>query len=226
MRKIIILLSIVCGAAFAVSCASSGPVGTGESLPIPDATSSVTKGDLRIGSMDSLQIDVFGVDSLQGMYQVDFQGNLKLPLIDEVRATGLTASELSYLLEAKLGEKYLQDPNVNVTIVESVGRKVTVDGAISSPGLYPVEGRLTLLQAVAQAGGPAEGANTKKVAVFRQINGERHGAAFNLDAIRAGDAEDPQIYGNDIIVVDGSEASATYGEVLRSLPLIALFMAF
>ena len=80
--------------------------------------------------------------------------------------------------------------------------------------------------AIAQAGGPTSGANTRKVAVFRQVNGERFAAAFNLDAIRSGDADDPEIYGNDIIVVDGSEASETYGEVLRSIPLIALFMAF
>ncbi|MEL7111016.1 MAG: polysaccharide biosynthesis/export family protein, partial [Pseudomonadota bacterium] len=226
MRRYLSFTMLLLGAAFVWACSTSGPPVSSEPLPIPDATSSITKSDLRIGPMDSLQIDVFGVSSLQGTYQVDFRGNLKLPLIDEVRGLGLTASELSYMLEEVYGEKYLQDPDVNVTIVESVGRNVTVDGSINSPGIYPIEGRLTLLQAVAQAGGPSKGANTRKVAVFRQVNGERFAAAFNLDAIREGNADDPEIYGNDIIVVDGSNVSESYGELLRSLPLIALFMAF
>ncbi|MEM9571905.1 MAG: polysaccharide biosynthesis/export family protein [Pseudomonadota bacterium] len=195
-------------------------------LPIPDATTSITPADLRIGPMDSLDISVFGVSDLDGTYQVDFEGLLKMPLIGEVPAVGKTAGELSVILEQKYEESFLQDPDVNVIIVDSVGRRITVDGSINNPGLYPVTGSMTLLQSVALAGGPSTGANPKKVVVFRQINGERHAAAFDLVAIRSGEAEDPTIFGNDIIVVDGSEARATYGEVLRSLPLIALFMAF
>ena len=129
-------------------------------------------------------------------------------------------------MEERYEQNFLQDPDVSVTIEQSVGRRITVDGSINSPGLYPITGNLTLLQAVAQAGGPADGANPRNVVVFRQINGQRHAAAFDLLAIRNGKAEDPEVFGNDIIVVDGSEARQTYGEVLRSLPLIALFMAF
>lgn len=207
------------------SCAIGGTADSNQSLPIPDATNSITPGDLRIGPMDTLQVDVFGVEELGGIYQVDFEGQLKMPLVGEVQAVGLTASELSFVLEKLYDDRYLQDPNVNVTIQDSIGRRITVDGSVASPGLYPVTGEISLLQAVALAGGPTDGANPRKVAVFRQINGERHGAAFNLEAIREGKAEDPQIYGNDIIVMDGSEARRTYGDVLRSMPLLALFLA-
>lgn len=206
------------------STATAGDAST--RLPIPDVTSSITPADLRIGPMDSLEISVFSVADLDGTYQVDFEGLLKMPLIGEISAAGKTAGELSIELEQKYEENFLQDPDVNVVILESVGRRITVDGSIKSPGLYPVSGNMSLLQSVALAGGPAQGANPRKVVVFRQINGERHAAAFDLVAIRNGTAEDPMIFGNDIIVVDGSEARATYGEVLRSLPLIALFMAF
>lgn len=223
----------ICLVGFAVvnACASGGssiPTG-GESstrLPIPDATTSITPADLRIGPMDSLEISVFGVTDLDGTYQVDFEGLLKMPLIGEISAVGKTAGELSIELEQKYEESFLQDPDVNVIILESVGRRITVDGSINNPGLYPVTGNMSLLQSVALAGGPSQGANPKRVVVFRQIGGERHAAAFDLVAIRNGNAEDPIIFGNDIIVVDGSEARATYGEVLRSLPLLALFMAF
>ena len=68
-------------------------------LPIPDATTSITPADLRIGPMDSLDISVFGVSDLDGTYQVDFEGLLKMPLIGEVPAVGKTAGELSVILE-------------------------------------------------------------------------------------------------------------------------------
>lgn len=226
MQRIFVTTLMALGLLFAVAC-QNGPVADpNQSLPIPDATISVSPGDLRVAPMDTLQIQVFGVSDLDGAYQVDFEGRLKLPLIGEVPVVGKTAGEIAFLLEERYEQNFLQDPDVSVTIEQSVGRRITVDGSINSPGLYPITGNLTLLQAVAQAGGPADGANPRNVVVFRQINGQRHAAAFDLLAIRNGKAEDPEVFGNDIIVVDGSEARQTYGEVLRSLPLIALFMAF
>lgn len=220
------LTPILLGIVSLVACSSYETAAPNQSLPIPDATTSITAGDLRIGAMDELVIDFFGVSDLNGTYQVDFQGKLKLPLIGDVNAVGMTATELAIELEQRYSETYLQDPDISVNVLESVGRRITVDGSIASPGLYPITGRITLLQAVALAGGPSDGANPRKVVVFRQINKERHAAAFDLIAIRNGAATDPEVYGNDIIVVDGSAARATYGEVLKSLPLVALFMAF
>lgn len=208
------------------ACATDQSSGEFETLSIPDATTSVAAGDLRIGQMDTLSVTVFGVGELDGVYQVDFDGKIRLPLIGEVNAFGKTPGELAIELENLYEANFLQDPNVNVSIVESVGRRITLDGSINSPGQVPITGSVTLLQAVALGGGPTEGANPRRVVVFRQINGERHSASFDLVAIRNGNAEDPEIYGNDIIVVDGSEARRTYGELLQSLPLIALFLAF
>lgn len=213
-------------AAFLLSgCLSAEEAPPNAQLAIPDSTSSITSGDLRIGPMDIVRVTVFGIDELNSEYQVDFQGRIKMPLAGEIRAKGYTAFELARVIEGALAEKYLQNPDVNVVIVESVGQRVTVDGSVEKPGLFPMEGRMTLLQAVAQAGGPAEGANPKKVVVFRTIEGERQAAAFNLEKIRAGEADDPEVFGNDIIVVDGSEARRTYSEVLRTVPLLGLFVA-
>lgn len=227
MRRLLIFVWTVLAVSLLSSCSTNSVSGdVGGNLPIPDSTTSITQGDLRIGPMDMLDIDVFGVDDLGGTYQVDFQGLLKMPLIGQFNVMGMSANELSQNLEQRYGETYLQDPDVSVTIADSVGRRITVDGSISSPGLYPITGEISLLQAVALAGGPTESANPRKVVVFRNVNGERHAAAFDLVAIRNGSNDDPDIFGNDIIIVDGSEARRSYGEVLRSLPLIALFMAF
>ncbi|MCR9271111.1 MAG: polysaccharide export protein [Hyphomonadaceae bacterium] len=206
------------------ACATGETAAPNQSLTIPDSTTSITAGDLRIGPMDMLDVTVFGVAELNGTYQVDFTGLIKLPLIGEVRAVGLNSSELAEDLERLYGETYLQDPDVTVTIAESVGRQVTVEGAVSSPGLFPVRGRLTLLQAVALAGGTTSRSNPKNVFLFREIEGERRAASFNLVAIRKGEADDPQIYGNDIVVVDGSDLRENYRDLIRSVPLLTLLV--
>ena len=101
---------------------------------------------------------------------------------------------------------------------------VTVDGAVNSPGLFPVRGRLSLLQAVALAGGTSSSSNPKNVILFRYIEGERRAASFNLVAIRRGEADDPIIYGNDIVVVDGSDLRENYRDLIRSAPLLTLLV--
>jgi polysaccharide export outer membrane protein len=73
------------------------------------------------------------------------------------------------------------------------------------------------------AHGTTEAANNRRVAVFRTIGGQRQAAAFDLTAIRRGQAQDPQIYPGDIVVVDGSSLKATQKQILQSIPLLAIF---
>ena len=195
-------------------------------LALPDTTTITQTGDLRISTLDVLTVRVFGVEELDGSYQVDHQGNVKIPLIGTQNAKGYTALEFSEKLEEELGRAYLQDPDVTVSIKEGLSPRVTIEGSVNSPGVYDISGSISLLQVVALGGGLSEDANPERVIVFRQIEGERHAAGFNLKKIRANEAEDPTIYGNDIIVVDGSRARQTYGEVLRSIPLLSLFLIF
>jgi len=127
---------------------------------------------------------------------------------------------------ARLGETTLQNPDVNVRIKEAYARELTVEGAVRKPGLFPVKGELTLIQAVAMAEGPNDTANTNRVVVFRTIEGKRMAASFDLTKIRKGEASDPQVYGNDVIVVDGSEMKENYREFLRSVPLLTIFALY
>jgi polysaccharide export outer membrane protein len=174
--------------------------------------------------MDMVEVKVFGVDELNGSYQVDHLGRIKMPLIGEVVAKDYTALQLASILEQRLEENYLQDADVTVSVQDSDRERVTIEGSVGRPGMYPVEGRIGLLQAVALAGGPSQSANPRKVVIFRQVEGQRMAAGYDLTAIRKGEAEDPVVFGNDIIVVDGSEARQTYGEILRSIPLLSLFL--
>ena len=180
----------------------------------------------RIGVGDRLTVTVFQVPDLSGDFRVDGAGNIAMPLIGTVPAQGKTADELADLLKARLGATYLRDPNVRVALAEATMQTFTVDGSVKTPGVYKVTGPTTLMKAVASANGLAEDADASRVVVFRQINGQRNAAAFNLAAIRRGNAEDPVIYGNDIVVVDGSRARAIYKDLLTAFPLFSIFRPF
>lgn len=230
LTRLVLFCAMMALLHLAAGCASSGSYGsavsTSAELSVPDTTLPLQSGDERISPLDLLDISVFGAPDLNNAYQVDIEGQLRLPLVGTVKAVGFTASELAANLEQRLGERYLQNPEVSVRISEARKRYMTVDGSVQKPGMYPVEGQLTLLQAVALSGGPTDSANRRRVIIFRQIEGKRHAAAFDLRAIRNGNAEDPLVYANDIVVVDGSEARRTYGDFLRSVPLLALFVLY
>ena len=157
---------------------------------------------------------------------VDLTGKISMPLVGEVDAINLTTGELDQQLTERLGAKYLEHPDVAVSIKESHSQLVTVDGAVRESGSFPAVGPLSLIQTVAMAKGTTEDANPRRVAVFRVIGGQRQAAAFDLTAIRRGEAKDPQIYPGDIVVVDGSSIKATQKQVLQSIPLLALFGPF
>ena len=234
-KKVIQRILIACFTSQALlACASSGgplpdsvnvPTSDKSKLPMPDVAQIIASSDLRVGPLDILAISVFGVPELKGDYQVDYEGQLKIPLIGQLPVTGYTATELSVLLENKLSKDYLQNPDVTVLMKKPQDRLITIDGSVEKPGQYPVQGKMTLLQAVAMSGGTDEYAELKRVIVIREVGGERKVAGFNLKDIRRGMAEDPTVYPNDIIVVDGSEVKRNYQEFLRSVPLLGLFLA-
>ena len=196
-------------------------------LPMPDTPTVVPlENSYRIAPLDTLTVKVFKMPDLSGDYEVDLTGNIALPLIGNVFAAELTTAELDQRLTEKFGERYLQNPDISVGVKASTRRTVTVDGAVKQSGSFPVLGPLSLVQAVAQAGGTTEDANPRRVAVFRTIAGKRQAAAFDLTDIRRGLADDPAIYPGDIVVVDGSSIKATQKSILNSLPILNIFRPF
>lgn len=225
-----------CAAAAAVAATVAGCAETrGGSIPYgvsgfgaPDPPSAVAlDSGYRIAPMDTLSVRVFGMDSITGEYQVDLRGNVSLPLIGDVTAMNLTPVQLDDLLTRKYGEKYLENPDISVGIKESAGRSVTVDGAVRRGGIFPALGPMTLMQAVALAGGiDQETANPRRVAVFRTINGKRQAAAFDLVSIRRGEMQDPPVYSGDIVIVDGSGIKEAQKRLFQAVPLLNIFRPF
>lgn len=193
--------------------------------PDPIAAISVENA-YRTGPGDTLAIAVMRVPDLSGDAVIDPTGDITMPLIGKVPAVGKTTDQLASEISARLSAKYLQNPEVRVALKASLSQRITVDGSVNGPGIYAIAGSTTLLQAIALAKGTSADANSRKVAVFRTINGQRQAAAFDLTDIRRGKAEDPEIFGNDIIVVDGSTSKAALKNVLQTIPLISLFRPF
>jgi len=188
----------------------------------PDSPASkVLEEDYRIAPLDTLHISVFQVPDLSGDFTVDLTGDITMPLLGNVKVVDMTTSQLNQKLAQMLGAKYLQHPDVNVGVKTSSTRVVTVDGSVRQGGVFPVTGPLTLIQVIALAHGTDENANPHRVAIFRTIKGERMAAAFDLTAIRRGQAEDPRIYAGDIVVVDGSKVKGVWQTVLSTLPFLS-----
>jgi polysaccharide export outer membrane protein len=197
---------------------------TNASLPPPRAADMSQGLDAyRIGPMDKLDVNVFQVKDLTGVVDVDAAGNISLPLIGSVQASGRTTREVSREIADRLKAGYIKDPQVTVMVKEAVSQKVTVEGAVEKPGVYPIVGHTTLSTAVALAAGadPAR-ANERRVRLIRTVDGKKLQASYNLVDIRKGTAPDPDIYGNDIIVVENSTSRGILRDIATASPLFYL----
>jgi len=174
-----------------------------------------------IGPFDKLNIDVFGIEDLTREVQIDASGRLSFPLIGVLKASGLTPGQLSAEIEQKLRGRYIRNPNVTVNLVETVSQVVTVDGQVDRPGLYPVVGRMTLIRAVATAGGTSEFAKLQDVVVFRTVDGQKMAGLYNLKAIRRGNYDDPEIFANDIVIVGDSKSRRLFRDIITASPLLS-----
>ena len=194
-------------------------------LPPPDYAVAIRPGDAeyRIGPKDTLDINVFQVADLTRTAQVDTGGKIILPLVGQITAAGRTPAELSDDIAASLGKSYMKNPQVVVSVKEASSQKITVDGAVSQPGVYALTGPTTLMQAVALArGADPRLANLRRVYVIRTVHSERTTARFDLGAIRQGKATDPQIYGQDIIIVDTSAGKSFLSNFSQAFPVLSL----
>ena len=182
--------------------------------------------DRKLDAGDVVTIQVYKVDSLSGDQAIDAAGRITLPLIGAIPAAGRTTSQLQADLVSALGVRYLTAPVVQVTLKAAMQKTVTVDGSVQQPGIYPIEANPTLLRTVALARGVTDDANPHRVVIFRQINGQRMAASFDLRKIQRGHFSDPAIYPDDVIVVDGSALNKTFKTMIAALPFVTLFRPY
>lgn len=137
--------------------AQSEPALTASPLAGPEA--------YHLGAGDKLRITVYQEEEISGEYEVDSSGNVSLKLIGPVSAINHTLPELVKIIEEKLRDGYLLNPRVAIDVLNY--RPFYVLGEVNSPGSFPYVAGMTVLKAIALAGGYTFRARTSKIELFR-----------------------------------------------------------
>ena len=176
----------------------------------------VTVSDL-IAAQDVLDVNVFKVDDLSAKkLTVEANGTISLPLIGTVKVQGLTIDQAEKTITARL-KKYMQDPKVSITRTDkAMAKRVTVEGEVRMPGVYPIKGNLSFLQAIAMSQGLTEVADTRNVLLYR--DGGQHNVSLEL--IRLGRLQDPVLRNDDRIVVLKDPKKVREKKLLQYIPAV------
>ncbi len=158
--------------------------------------------EYKVGEGDVLHINVWKEPDLSKSVTVRPDGNISMPLINEVKVSGMTTAEISRLLGGKL-KAFLVDPQVNVEVAEIHSRRVFITGEIARPGSYQLSGPTTVLQFIAQAGGFTPFAKRKKIVILRKQNGQEFRLSFNYPEVASGHKpeQDVTLIPGDTVVV-------------------------
>lgn len=198
------------------------PVGAQAYDVIPAPSRQTAPAEYRIGPLDVLKITVFQEPDLSlEEVPVDASGNILFPLIGQVAVSGKTSTELSNAIADRLGERYLVAPQVSTIVSTSASQNVTVEGAVRKPGVFPLQGPTTLLQAMAMSEGPTQTAKMGEVIVFRRKEDGVFAAQFDIGKIRIGQAPNPEILGGDIVVVGNSFAKQLFRDFMQLSPILS-----
>jgi polysaccharide biosynthesis/export protein len=131
-----------------------------------------------IGPADVLNIDVWKQPDVSRTLPVRPDGKISLPLLEDIQAAGLTPLQLEATISARL-IKFVNNPQVTVIVTQVNSQRVYVLGQAMHPGPYPLLPDMTVLQAIAGAGGLAQFAKDKDIYVLRTVNGHQERYPFN-----------------------------------------------
>jgi polysaccharide export outer membrane protein len=172
------------------SSASTNPAG-----PVQAAGSYV------IGTGDVLMVNVYNEPEVTGKMPVRPDGMISVPLVGDVQASGMTTERLQATLAQRLTE-FVRQPSVTVVLEEMNSRQFNVMGQVQHPGSFPLTRPIHVMDALAQAGGFAEFAKTKKVYVLRRdANGNTVKLPFDYKHVSQGNGSDIQLQSGDTVIV-------------------------
>jgi polysaccharide export outer membrane protein len=142
------------------ACATGAPaIPEGSADPMPQTT------EYRLGPGDKLHVSVFNREELTGDFTVGTQGRISYPLVGEMEVSGRTVPEFTTQLTEQLRNGYVRDPIVSVEVAQY--RPFYILGEVNRPGAYPYSPGMTVMGAVATAGGFTYRANSRRVFVQR-----------------------------------------------------------
>jgi polysaccharide export outer membrane protein len=149
----------------------TAPVWAAHQVPVPQSAApqptTAAAADYLIGAQDVLSINVHEDDALRGRYTVEADGTFSFPLIGRIKAGGLTIREFEASLKARLKDGFFVNPQVTVGIEQYRSQRVFVTGEVRSPGMISLTGGMTLVEALARAGGVIATSSAGDVAIVR-----------------------------------------------------------
>jgi protein involved in polysaccharide export with SLBB domain len=155
----------------------------------------------RLGPTDRFEIHVFREEDLTGRFVVGTGGGINFPLIGRVDVAGRTCAEVEHEIAVRLGERHLRHPSVNCTLVEVNSRRFSVNGEVRRPSVFPFRDGITVVDAVAMAGGITEAGDGRWVVVMRVLDGRSTEINVPYRAVLSGAAPNLQLWPDDIVTV-------------------------
>jgi len=169
--------------------------------------------DYVLSPNDTLAISVYGEEDLSATVRVSGDGAISYPLLGNIKVAGLTVKGLEDLLTRLLAEDYLVAPQVNVLVKEYA--RISVIGEVYQPGSYELKENTTLTKAIALAGGFKETANTSKVKIIRDEQGQKETTEVDVSQILEKSAPDVTLKGGDTVVVGEYGKVYLMGQVMK-----------
>jgi len=181
--------------------------------------------DYVIGPQDVLTVTVYDHADLSGKFSVEADGTLTFPLIGRVKAAGLTLRALEDTLKGQFADGYLKNPQVAVAIDEYKSQRVFVMGEVRGPGAYQLTGDMTIIEALAKAGGVTQTAAEEILVVRPPVGAKGAGPVMpndsestvlkvNVRELQAGAlSQNLLLRDGDTIVVGRSQAVYVFGQV-------------
>jgi polysaccharide export outer membrane protein len=181
--------------ATAQKAGAPGAATTVSQVPVNDA-------EYKIDAQDVLRIDVWKEEQLTRTVPVRPDGKVTLPLLNDVQAAGLTPMQLAGVISEGL-KKYVNNPQVTVTVTEINSRRIYVTGEVTRAGAFPLLPNMTVLQALSSSGGFTQFAKVKNIYVLRTEDGKQAKLPFNYkDAVNGKKPEqNVLLQPGDVIVV-------------------------
>jgi protein involved in polysaccharide export with SLBB domain len=166
------------------------------------AVGDVSAAEDRIGIDDTFDVRVYGEAELSGTFRVATDGNVDYPLAGRLRVAGLRTGEIQQLLVGRLKDRYLKEPQVIVTIKERNSQKISVLGQVAKPGQVAYYPNMTIVDAIANAGGFTGIAAKNSVNLRREVSGNIQTHVYPVADISEGRSANVMVLPGDVLVVD------------------------
>ena len=153
-----------------------------------------------VGVADSLLISVWKEPDFSGPVVVRPDGIITVPVVGDIHVAGMTTLQVQDVLTEKL-KAVVTEPQVTVVVREIKSRKVYLVGKVGRPGTVLLGGHETVLQIIAEAGGPGQFSKPEKMYVLRTVGGHQKRIPFNYKKVIAGVAPDLELEVDDVVVV-------------------------